>query len=229
MNSEEKKSIAAKIRALQSKTLSAGASEAEALAAAGKARELLDKYQMELDDVELLSEGFPKVDLPGDYVGDLLVTPVARFCDCRGWTNRGKAGGLSILGAASDVEFATWLLGALRGMVNREAMLWSLDQPEALKSDVVAFKYSAAARIVERLREAKIEPEEQNIRAENALTIRKGGMVNNRLAELGINLRPANASRPGYRGEAMAAGTATGNAAQFNRPIGTSAKLKALR
>src|SRR5215467_2386473 len=44
--------LRAKIRALFAKTIEAGATEAEAMTAAAKARELIDKYQVDMSIVE---------------------------------------------------------------------------------------------------------------------------------------------------------------------------------
>ena len=48
---------AAKIKALLGKTIENGATEAEAMAAAIKARELMDKYDIDLTTLDMKAEG----------------------------------------------------------------------------------------------------------------------------------------------------------------------------
>ena len=60
MNSADREKLLARIKALFSKTTEAGATEAEELAATEKARELIEKYQLDMGAEELKREGFVK-------------------------------------------------------------------------------------------------------------------------------------------------------------------------
>src|SRR5665213_2744386 len=84
------KSIAARVRALLAKTTDAGCSESEALAAAAKARELMDKYQLSMTETELESEGASQSSTQSETAQQFriqrdLAMKIAKFTDCKCW------------------------------------------------------------------------------------------------------------------------------------------------
>src|SRR5260370_40694830 len=81
-----------RIQGLRSKTTANGCTEAEALLAAAKVAELLDRYDLSLTDVEIRNaqceqrdyETRRKKRIPlDDCIGD-----IASFCDCRVWREK---------------------------------------------------------------------------------------------------------------------------------------------
>lgn len=56
MNTENRRAAAARIRALLMKTVDNGCTEEEAMAAAAKAGELMDRYGLESSEVEIRAE-----------------------------------------------------------------------------------------------------------------------------------------------------------------------------
>jgi hypothetical protein len=83
----ERDKIARIIRKLLDKTLEKGATEAEAMSAASKARELMDRYQIVLGTAAMEAEGTAKVDVSrspykGLTIRDRLGMRVAKLCDC---------------------------------------------------------------------------------------------------------------------------------------------------
>src|SRR6266536_3504047 len=132
MTRPNREKLFTRIRALFSKTVEAGATEAEAMAAAEKARALLEKYQLDLGAEELRQEGFVrkavKLDALGSYFGRLISSALQEFCDVKIWYNvpntakarialryETPATEIEIFGLASDVELAEYLLGSLAG------------------------------------------------------------------------------------------------------------------
>jgi hypothetical protein len=83
-----------RIQGLRSKTMDNGCTEAEALLAAAKVAELLDRYDLSLTDVEISTaqcehrhyETRRKKRIPLDD----CIDAIAKFCDCRVW--RGTVG-----------------------------------------------------------------------------------------------------------------------------------------
>jgi Protein of unknown function (DUF2786) len=81
-----------RIQGLRSKTTDNGCTEAEALLAATKVAELLDRYDLSLTDVEIRNspceqreyQTYRKKRIPLDD----CVGAVANFCDCRGGVRR---------------------------------------------------------------------------------------------------------------------------------------------
>jgi hypothetical protein len=91
-NLAELDKLKARIQALRAKTINNGCTEDEALFAASKVAELLDRYDLSLTDVEMLEascerleyETWRKKRIPIDG----CVGAVAHFCDCRVWPGK---------------------------------------------------------------------------------------------------------------------------------------------
>src|SRR5579863_746686 len=96
--------------ALRAKTIDNGCTEAEALAAAAKVAELLDRYDLSLSDVEIRAapcerrsyETRAKKRIPLDE----CISAIAAFCDCRVWREKNSAGEGSYVffGLRADIE-----------------------------------------------------------------------------------------------------------------------------
>ncbi len=107
--------IIQRILALRAKTVDRGCTEQEAMAAAAKVAELLDRHDLSLDEVTVR-----KSDCAGLAVQtsrrrrapiDSCVRPVAMFCDCRVWSEDSADGTLRYMffGLKADVEAARFL------------------------------------------------------------------------------------------------------------------------
>src|ERR1700679_3761898 len=101
-----------RIQGLRAKTTDNGCTEAEALMAAAKVAELLDRYDLSLTDVEIRDapcerrayETRAKKRIPLDD----CVGAIAKFCDCRVWRDKNPAGEARYVffGLSADVEVA---------------------------------------------------------------------------------------------------------------------------
>ena len=118
--------LKSRIQALRAKTVDNGCTESEALSAAAKVAELLDRYDLSLSDVEIREaacekrefETFRKKRVPLDG----CVGAVAHFCDCRVWREKNAAGEARYVffGLRSDVEVAHYLTELIDGAVRHE-------------------------------------------------------------------------------------------------------------
>ena len=107
--------LKARIQALRAKTTANGCTEDEALSAAAKVAELLDRHDLSLSDVELQTslcerrvyETHRKKRIPLDD----CIGAVAQFCDCRVWREKNAAVEVSYVffGLSADVEVAHYL------------------------------------------------------------------------------------------------------------------------
>ncbi|HSH99404.1 MAG TPA: DUF2786 domain-containing protein, partial [Reyranella sp.] len=85
-----------RIQGLRAKTIANGCTEGEAMAAAAKVAELLDRYDLSLSDVEIreapcerrVYETHHRKRIPLDD----CIGAVADFCDCRVWREKHPAG-----------------------------------------------------------------------------------------------------------------------------------------
>ncbi len=103
------------IQGLRAKTVDQGCTEAEAMAAAAKVAELLDRYGLSLSDVEFRRQSCESVGIattrrrtgPIDHT----VPHIAAFFDCRCWTEKtaNDTLGYVFFGLPGDVEAAQYL------------------------------------------------------------------------------------------------------------------------
>jgi hypothetical protein len=115
-----------RIQALRAKTIANGCTEDEALSAAAKVAELLDRHDLSLSDVELRAspcerrvyETHRKKRIPLDD----CIGAIAHFCDCRVWREKNAAGESSYVffGLGADVEVAHYLAELIDGAVRAE-------------------------------------------------------------------------------------------------------------
>lgn len=115
-----------RIQGLRAKTTENGCTEDEALSAANKVAELLDRYDLSLTDVEIRNapcdrrEYATKLNkrIPlGDCIG-----PIAHFCDCLVWREKTRAGDprYVFFGLRSDIEAAHYLTELINSAVRSE-------------------------------------------------------------------------------------------------------------
>jgi uncharacterized protein DUF2786 len=107
----ERESVLNKIRALLAKTMENGCSEAEAMAALGKAQAMRDAYAVTEAELNLTKEekAILRREPPGTKdphrIKWFLVGAVSKFCNCRCWRERrAKGGGLVFCGLPSDAS-----------------------------------------------------------------------------------------------------------------------------
>ena len=234
-----RETIARLIRALLAKTTDRGCTEGEAMAASAKARDLMDRYQIDLGSVGLEEEG---VDTKGQTsvrvrslkIGDYLSLAVATYCDCLTWRS-GAAKEIKFFGLRSDVEFAGWLLDALSNYVKRASQSYvsgRTTDPRYRWSLQKEFVMGAIVRILERLKEAADARKVQQQGASDswALGVVKGALVTREFGKLGLKLRAHTSRGVGVgNGNAFQAGRAAGDGASFGRPVGGGVVLRIAR
>ena len=227
MNDSRKKMLD-KVRAIMSKTMDNGCAEGEAMAALVKARQLMaahDIAESELGNtVEHESATIHRSDL-GDFyqVRQYLSVGVARFTRCKVW--KGHSYGVAFCGLESDVLFATWLIDTLQRFVLRELKNHQAQRrAQGLKSPRIvcaSFVLGCVRRINERLRElTPVEP------VGHGLVVSRQALITAAMAAAGIGpLREIRGRRRTVNGAALAAGSAAGNGARFDRPVGSGGNL----
>lgn len=115
-----------RIRALRDKTVDRGCTEAEAMTAAAKVSELLDRHDLTLDEISVR-----RSECEGARVTtgrkrrapvDSCTPSIASFCDCRVWSEEGDDGALRYVffGLKTDVEAARFLHELIEGTFNTE-------------------------------------------------------------------------------------------------------------
>jgi len=229
-----RQTIAARVRALLAKTTEAGATEAEAMAAANKARELMDKYQLDLGAIGMEAEGCTTGYAEANpyknfHIRWRLAHAVKEFCDCKAWAATSfKPYKLAFFGLRSDVEFAEWLIASLEDHVRRSAAEFMLSNPPLSRYSKKPrwqaekdFMWGCLTRISERLKEAtNARKAQMQGGTGTSLIVVKGALVDAEYAKLGHKLRGGGNEKV-HLGNASAydAGKAAGDRASFGRPV----------
>jgi hypothetical protein len=233
----EREKVLTKIRALLAKTLEAGATEAEAMAALEKAQAMRDAYAVTEAELNLTKEekailrSEPKGTKDPHRIKWQLLYGVCEFCNCKAWRkNRRKGGGLVLCGLPSDAQFATWLLDTLASFVHEELVHFLMDAAPSNEDRAQAirgFVLGCCERITERL--VELVEKSATVASSNAkaLVVVKDQAIKAKMDELGIHLSCGSFSCGAFDSSSYQAGSAAGDRASFGRPVsGRNATLR---
>lgn len=224
--------LKARIQALRAKTVDNGCTEGEALAAAAKVAELLDRYELSLTDVEIretrCEERLYETHLKKRIPIDECIGAVASFCDCRVWREKNAAGEARYVffGLPADVEVAHYLTELIDGAVRVELGRYKISadykrfrhQERHLAN--ASFALGMCASIADRLLAMKAERDGVIRSGGRGLVVLKAAVVDAELAKRGLILRTVEAG-PGRMISPMAfdAGGAAGETVNFHPGI----------
>lgn len=234
---EEKKKIAIKIKALFAKTTEAGASEHEALSAMAKGRELLEKYQLELSDLDIREEGTEVKRCDYTFVGEQLYSTLAQYCEVKGYRDSEVVAKpmkrknsrqqyetqyhFKFVGIKSDTIFAEWLLSALCAFVDNQQADFYMDNPEVSISQSQDFVAGCVTRIRERLLHEIAERHRlRPLSTGRDLVPLKQAMIMEKLSSMGVKLTSYQRADIHYRdANAFSSGRAAGDNVGLHRPM----------
>ena len=220
------------IRALLAKSTANGATEAEAIAAAEKARELMDRYNVTADVEAAAEDGAIMAKARrygrGDRIAGLVMA-VAEYCDCKAWVSRSE-NAPTFCGAPADADMAVWLFESLHAARDRGLIQW---RSSPAYQDAIAatgesgrllganFTSGFVARVAARLRESKAKSREAAASPNaQSLVVVKDAAISNAMQKAGIRFRAVTSCYTRSRSEAARdAGRAAGDRASFGRPL----------
>lgn len=224
-----------RIQGLRAKTVEQGCTEQEAIAAAEKVAELLDRYGLSLSELELQAQPCEGIGIQTDRrrMGpfDDCIPDIAAFFECRVWAERPHNAGFRYIffGLRADVvaaqylyelverAFATETDGFRRSDLYREM---AGDRRSATNS----FQYGLSRGITAKLRSLRATRDEVNRSASGRdLVPVKAAVIEDELAKFGLNLKTRTASR-GKRvlSDAYAAGQEAGERFEVVSAIATA-------
>lgn len=248
LSQPERKKAAQRVAALLAKTTENGATEGEAVAAALKAKELMDRYAIDIGEAELIDEGFLDVEATPESPDSALIYQelwlgIAQFTDTISWIEQqptsddpedqttGRAGRHVFFGCAGDVMFAVWLIKALENFIRRgaaayveeinvdEARFVNLSEDD-LEIKRLSFIIGTARRIRHRLlAEAKKRKQAQQSTGRDLVPIDKTALVAQEMKRRDIALVPEQVERTAADSQAMLDGVRLGDKARFDRPV----------
>jgi len=192
--------VVQRILALREKTVDQGCTEEEAMAAASKVAELLDRYDLTLDDVSVRNEACAGLAVNTNRRRaspiDTCVQPVAAFCDCRAWSEKTASGDFRYVffGLKADVEAARFLHELIESTfetettIFRESVIYQALQGGERRSASNSFQVGLANGIVARLRDLKAARSATMTQTTGYdLVTVKRSVVEDELEKLGLN------------------------------------------
>ena len=220
-----------RIQGLRAKTIDNGCTEGEALAAAAKVAELLDRYDLSLSDVEIREapcerreyETHRKKRIPLDD----CIGAIADFCDCRVWREKNAAGEARYVffGLRSDIEVAHYLTEVIDTAVRSELGRYKTtaeyqrfrhqDRHGANSS----FALGMVASIADKLVAMKAGRDEVNNGTGRGLVVLKAAVVDIELEKLDLKLRTVSSRSRMVSPAAYDAGGAAGASLAINPAI----------
>ncbi|MGI4802159.1 MAG: DUF2786 domain-containing protein [Janthinobacterium lividum] len=223
-----------RIQALRAKTVEQGCTEQEAMTAAAKVAELLDRYGLSLSELDLRGQSCEgsAVETERKRAGpiDECVPATAAFFDCRVWGEKDGAGRLRYVffGLPADVAAARYLYDLVDQAFTRETALFKSGEtyaamPSSLRRTATnSFQVGLGRGIIAKLYDLRTR-REVALRGSSGrdLVVLKAGIVDAEMAELGLSLRAR--SRSGGKRllkDAFDQGHAAGLGFEYTQGIG---------
>ena len=230
--------LKARIQALRAKTIANGCTEGEALTAAAKVAELLDRYDLSLTEVELREavceqrayETRRKKRIPLDE----CIGAVAGFCDCKVWREKTASGEARYVffGLPADVEVALYLTELVDGSIRAElgrykttAEYQRFRHQERYLANA-SFALGMASSIADQLTRMKASRHEAARGTGRDLVVLKGSIVETELDRLDLKLRTASGPSRVISPEAYDAGGAVGASLAINPGLRDSSRAR---
>lgn len=213
------------------KTVDAGCTEAEALAALTMAQTMMDAYEVTEEDLQLKGEeatiNWSAIKDPHN-IRRQLCNVISKFTQTEVWTSNSKKH-INYCGLQSDVDFAVWLTETLTNFVMRELKnyLWAKGYQSYRGSEkriiINGFVMGCCQRIYQRMGELA-EGAAVSVN-KNALMVIKNQLISKRMEDEGLKLRTPRSRSMTINENSFSAGKAAGDRATFGRPIGGQASV----
>ena len=122
----DREKLKVRIAALLAKTVANGCTEAEALSAAAKVADLLDRHALSLTDVEIRASPCERIPFASRHRKRVplegCIGEIAAFCDCRVWREKGPEGQVThvFFGLPEDAAAARDLADLIDAAVRAE-------------------------------------------------------------------------------------------------------------
>jgi hypothetical protein len=214
--------LRARIQALRSKTLENGCTENEALSAAAKVAELLDRHDLSLADIETRDDECERLEFVASRKKRIplegCIGAIAAFCDCRAWREKTAMGEFRYVffGLRADVTAALYLTELVDATVRAELGRYKT-APEYLRFKHnerhlanASFVLGMVDSIASKLLALKARRDETNRTSGRDLVVLKASIVEAELARKGVQLRPIDGTSRMVSGLAYEAGGAAG-------------------
>ncbi len=224
------------------KTVANGCTEAEAMSAAEMVGRLLERYALNMSEIEVRASRCVQREVP---LGgkrrrpiDGCVPSIARFCDCKVWLAQSSETGqlepdaqprgkcYVFFGFETDVDLATYFSAVIERAVAFETANFKRAHPRLqavrLRQASSSFQHGLVARVSDRL-DAMHEEREASVKAQRstgtALILAKHQVVDEAFRETGVRLASMSAVGARLDGRAYREGLEAGDKVNLSRPV----------
>lgn len=217
-----------RLQALRAKTVTNGCTEEEALAAASKVAELLDRHDLSLSDLEIREEQCEQSAIATNKKQrqpiSACVPAIAEFCDCKVWREKDADGRIRYVffGLRPSIEMAHYIYDVIAGTMQRAWEQYAHSQRFIRygHDEKGSFLFGMAVSIADKLMVMKEERDEAiRISSGRDLVVLRHAVVESEFAKLDLNLRRGRASGKKVAAGAFEAGQAAGQAVTINPAV----------
>ena len=225
--------LVARIQALRAKTVEQGCTEQEALAAAEKVAELLDRYGLSVSELDLRNQACEGIGVETGRkrrgpIDDCIGT-IAQFFDCRVWSETDADGMLRYVffGMPADVQAAIYLNDLIDITFATETASFQVGpiyqgtESGHRRNATTSFQTGLALGICQKLNTLRGSRDRAAPAGQGrALVPVKNSVIDAELERLGLNLRRASSARRRVQAAAYGAGQVAGERFEYRPGIG---------
>lgn len=222
-----------RLQALRAKTVMNGCTEEEALSAAAKIAELLDRHDLSLSDLEIREEQCEQSIIATTKKQrqpiSACVPAIAEYCDCKVWREKDEGGRIRYVffGLRPGIQMAHYVYDVI-ALTMHNAWQDYAHRQRFIRyghDEKGSFLFGMAASIADKLMAMKAERDQAiKINSGRDLVVIRHAIVEAEFAKLDLNLRRGRASGKKVAAGAFEAGRAAGETLTLHPGVGSAAK-----
>lgn len=217
-----------RLQALRAKTVANGCTEEEALAAAAKVAQLLDRHDLSLSDLEIGQEQCVQAAIATNKKQrqpiSACIAAIAEYCDCKVWREKDQDGRIRYVffGLRPSTEMAHYIYDVIAQAMQGAWQSYVRDQRFIRygHDEKGSFLFGMAVSVADKLMVLKAE-RDQAIKRDSGreLVVVRQAVVAAEFAKLELNLRRGRASGKKVAPDAFEAGRSAGRGVSLHRGI----------
>jgi hypothetical protein len=223
-----------RLQALRAKTMANGCTEAEALSAAAKVAELLDRHDLSLSDLEIREElceqSVIETGKKQRQPISACIPAIADYCDCKVWREKDDRGIRYVFfGLRPSIEMAHYVHDVIAVAIQTAWTDYARTQRviRYAHDEKGSFMLGMAVSIADKLTAMKVERDEANRTANGRdLVVVRNAIVETEFAKLDLNLRRGRGSGKKVAAGAFEAGQAAGHSLKLQPAVGGNRTAK---
>ncbi len=218
-----------RLQALRAKTIANGCTEEEALAAAAKVAELLDRHDLSLSDLEIRQEQCEQSAIDTNRKQrqpiSACIPAIAEYCDCKVWREKDATGRIRYVffGLRPSIEMAHYVHDVVATAMQTAWEEYARSQRfiRYANDEKGSFLFGMAVSIADKLVAMKTERDETNRAGSGRdLVVIRHAIVESEFSKLSLNLRQGRASGKKVAAGAFEAGHAAGDSLRLHPGVG---------